>query len=31
VVLADKAKASALFDAVSKDTVAAWVAANPKP
>ncbi len=28
VVLSDKAKASALFDAVSKDTVAAWVASN---
>ena len=28
VVLSDKPKASALFEAVSKDTVAAWVAAN---
>jgi anionic cell wall polymer biosynthesis LytR-Cps2A-Psr (LCP) family protein len=28
VVLSDKTKASSLYDAVSKDTVAAWVAAN---
>lgn len=31
VVLSDKEKAAAMYDAMAKDTMAQWVAANPKP
>ena len=31
VVVSDKAKASALYDAVAKDTVGDWVAKNMTP
>ena len=31
VVLSDQEKAAAMFDAMAKDTMAEWIAANPKP